>query len=432
MERQMRRIAANSSYLITFAGLLLGSACSDRDAVTEVGSEEVLTGGLRLALQSDGGPGYELVDAIFIIRDERDAVVTTLESGVDGGNQAALEASLPLGAYTIELQDGWALQELSSPDGENLAAALVSANPASFSISNHHVTELVFTFATNQGRVTLGEGEVSVGLDVVNAKTLTGCNLLDSSTCPEGQTCLLADDEGETFCANSGQIEVGQPCDSDQCVAGAQCLAKGDDAGADRECTRFCDPHANSATCDCRALAFDEDVGVCVGPALCEPDCSSAQTLTFTDTAYYDDIDPYAIQNFFSGITDLDAGSYIKFEVVTSDSFYGGAWCAANAAFYRDAYLAYAPSGGSTYSGYWERYYRSPNGVWNGPDFQGYINYFGWSCNGTTYGWCSEWGLGARNLAVTPNDYNHESLPSTSSNVVTISVGPTRLAACGF
>lgn len=431
MARQMRRIAVNSSYLVIFGGVLLGSACSDRDVVADTGSEEVLTGGLRLALQTDGGQGYKLIDAVFTVRDERDAVVTTLESGADGGNQATLEAALPLGDFTIELQDGWALEALGS-EGDNLAAALVSANPALFTISNHHVTELVFTFATNRGRVTLGEGEVSVGVDVVNAKTLTGCSLLDATTCPDGQTCLLADDQGETFCAAPGQVEVGQPCDSDQCVAGTQCLATGDDAGAERECTRFCDPHAGVPACDCRALGFDEDVGVCVGPALCEPDCNSAQTFTFTDTYYYNDIDAYAVYDFFSGITDIDAGSYIKFEVTTSDGSNGGAWCSANAAFYRDAYLSYAPSGGNVSSGNWERYYRYPNGGWNGAYYQGYTNYFGWSCNGTAYSWCSEWGFGGLNLGVAPNEYNYESLPTSWSSVVTISVGNSRLAACGF
>lgn len=311
---------------------------------------------------------------------------------------------------------------MSSHDGEGRGVL----EPA------HHVTELVFTFATNQGRVTLGEGDVSVGLDVVNAKTLTDCNLLDQSTCPTGQTCLLADDEGETFCAAFGQVEVGQPCDSDQCVAGAQCLATGDDAGAQRECTQFCDPHANAPVCDCRALSFDEDVGVCVGPASCGPECNSAHTFSFTDFYYYNDIYNLAVYDFFAGLSDIDADSYLRFEVTSPSGPNGGAWCAANAAFYRDAYLAYAGSGGSIVSGDWERYYRLPNGGWNGPYHEGYTNYFGWTCNGLDYSWCGEWGFGALNLAIVPADNEYEALPMLWNSTVTISVANSRFAACGF
>ncbi len=166
----------------------------------------------------------------------------TLNSDNDAG--VSLEAQLPQGDYVIELLGGWAL-EGHGAETSLVQAALVTRNPSVFQIQHGQVTDLAFVFATSSGEVTLGEGEVEVGIDVVNGKTLEQCNLLDNSSCPEGQACLLALGNRRTFCATPGVLEVGAECDSEQCVAGAQCLATAQglatsgDGGTTRTCKRF-------------------------------------------------------------------------------------------------------------------------------------------------------------------------------------------------
>ena len=107
-------------------------------------------------------------------------------------------------------------------------AALVTANPTRLDVRDSEVTELVYTFATTDGVITLGSGAISISVDVVRPEALAACNLASDyygSGCPSGQTCLMADEGGRTFCATPGPLPVGAACDSQQCVAGAQCLA---------------------------------------------------------------------------------------------------------------------------------------------------------------------------------------------------------------
>ncbi len=420
-----RKIAHHARCLSVIGWLLGSPGCGDRYALDDT-PQVADTGALRLALQT-GGEGYRLIDAVFVVSDETGGVVATLESDADAG-EARIERALPQGRYSISLQGGWRLQQ----DGESVHAALVTANPNTFEIKHGRVTELAYVFATERGYVTLGEGDVALGVDVVNAKTLADCSLLDPSSCPAGQTCLLADDSGETFCAVPGELGVGEVCESERCVAGAQCLSSGDDAGAQRVCTQFCDPHATYPQCECRSLSFDEDVGICVGPAACEPNCDAPRVFSFTDAYYRDDVATDALYEFFAGLEGVSDTSYIAFEIADPNGG-GGAWCATNAAFYVNSYLSYAPTYHSTaYSGAWEHYYRSPGSGWVGPLYNGYINYYGPGACGSAYGWCSELGVGNLYLYVYPGNYGYENSTGADGSVVTISVARTRLGACGF
>lgn len=268
------------------AGLVssVGVGCSDRQAVANgevIQDRRALTelGRLHLALETGSDQRFRLVNASFEVRDANGVETLTLSSDNDAG--ASLEAQLPQGDYVIELLPGWALE--GSGGTSVVQSALVTRNPTVFEIQHGQVTDLAFVFATSSGQVTLGEGDVELGIDVVNGKTLEACDLLDKSACPEGQTCLLALDNRRTFCATPGALEVGAECDSDQCVAGAQCLATSGDDGAKRTCMHFCDPDTEFPLCDCRGLSDDDTVGVCVGPATCEPNCLLPSTFTYLD-----------------------------------------------------------------------------------------------------------------------------------------------------
>jgi hypothetical protein len=79
------------------------------------------------------------------------------------------------------------------------------------------------------------------------------------------------------------------------------------------------------------------------------------------------------------------------------------------------------------------------NQAWQGPTNQAYTNYWGTSCDGQARSWCSEWGIGGRNLGAMPgqgangNGECYATGWSAGNNwTLTIRYSATRLAACGF
>jgi hypothetical protein len=177
---------------------------------------------------------------------------------------------------------------------------------------------------------------------------------------------------------------------------------------------------ANSSTVYCYAICTAGGGG-------------SASTYSFTDTGN-DDVTSSSLYTFFQGLGSVSASSYIYFEVNANGA--GGAWCSDNADFYVSNYLNLY-SGGSNTSGGWGKYYRSINGAWSGADYGSYSNYYGTSCDGNAYSWCSEWGLGSYyNGAMPSQPSSGESYSGGWSNgagwLTTIKVASTRSAACGF
>ena len=428
-----RRIWGSSFRSCCAIGVLLGAhasfACTSAQGARDSGESEQVAGTVHLALTTGSAQRFRLSAAEFAVQDALGAVVLTLDSDIEPDKEA-LEGELPQGSYAIALLPGWILEQ-EGEDGEfaQVQAALLSQNPRELRVKHGQKTELVYSFATDSGVVDLGRGALSVGVDVVDTGTDTSCQVLEPSSCPEGLTCLLAGEAG-SFCAQPGSLPVGSECSSEQCVAGAQCLRiDGETTGV---CRRYCDPNSSSPICSCRSLSFDDAVGICEAPPDCEPNCGSPPSFTYVETPA-NDVDATALYEFFSALPPVRESDYLFFEVVGSG---GGAWCAANAAFYVNSYLSLSPSSGIVSSGAWEKYTRSLGGSWSGPDTFGYSNYFGANCVSTPYGWCSEWGLGNLFLGLSPADGDWESrtgggFPSSGS-VITVTVAPSRAAACGF
>ena len=170
-----------------------------------------------------------------------------------------------------------------------------------------------------------------------------------------------------------------------------------------------------------------------------DPDCLSQSicapaVFSFVDTRG-DDISDTALLDFFSS-TGAGPTDYI-FYSVHSPGPGDFAVCAARADFYQDNYLALAVSGGSVPSGTWNRWYRNGTGPWAGPVTDPYDNLFGYNC-ADIYGWCPEPGLGGRSPAILPSltfecevaDLVLQCGDGTWS--LTLKVGKSRIAACGF
>ena len=112
-------------------------------------------------------------------------------------------------------------------------------------------------------------------------------------------------------------------------------------------------------------------------------------------------------------------------------------FCAQRPDWYRDRYLSLAATGGTDFSGPWDRWYAHQFQGWTGPFTGAYQNSFGYDCGGP-FSWCSELGLGPGAVAVLPADtFNCESaeLASGCGNgdwILRVGFGAGRLAACGF
>ncbi|WP_437630252.1 hypothetical protein [Sorangium sp. So ce854] len=249
--------------LLVSAGAMTTIACT-----APVGSHgEQAVGTVSLPLVTSAGGDYRLDNAVFTISSGNGARVATLDSESDPDAET-LTANLFQGPYTVRLESGWVLARIEA-DGTTspVSAALVSRNPQSFEIDASVTTDVSFTFTTGQGTVSLGDGSIDIGFDVAPSEGLSQCNLLSSSYCPSGQTCLLADSSGRTFCASPGSLPVGSPCSSDQCVAGAQCLKVDPEDPEQGTCVKFCRVSATTFGVNCLSLGLpDSNIGF-EGPA---------------------------------------------------------------------------------------------------------------------------------------------------------------------
>ncbi|WP_437752263.1 hypothetical protein [Sorangium sp. So ce1389] len=252
--------------LLVSAGSMTTVGCT-----SPVGSHgEQAAGMVSLPLVTSAGGDYRLHNAVFSIHSTNGALAATLDSESDPDAEA-LTATLFQGPYTVRLEDGWELDRIEADGTESpVSAALVSRNPQSFEIGAGATTGVSFTFTTGQGSITLGDGSVDVSFDVASNEDLGQCQLVSSyyySYCPSGQTCLLADSSGRTFCASPGALPVGSPCSSDQCVAGAQCLKVDQDNPDQGTCVKFCRVSAGTFGVNCLSLGLpDSDIGF-EGPA---------------------------------------------------------------------------------------------------------------------------------------------------------------------
>jgi hypothetical protein len=229
---------------------------------------EQQAGTLSLPLVTSSGAMYRLTDATFVIKSQAGTPVATLDSESDPDAQA-LTTALGQGHYNVRLQDGWVLNEVQADGTEApVRAALISTNPQSFQITTGLDTDLSFSFTTDVGTVTIGEGTLNIGVDVAEDATGAGCNLISSyyNNCPSGRTCLVAGESGETFCASPGSLPVGSACDTEQCVAGSQCFALDPNAPEQGACTQFCDTSYPLWECSCLSLGLDNsntNAGIC-------------------------------------------------------------------------------------------------------------------------------------------------------------------------
>ncbi|HEY6562331.1 MAG TPA: choice-of-anchor Q domain-containing protein [Polyangiaceae bacterium] len=187
--------AAVAIWAGVFSLAAASSACGDQDAreISAVGRLSV-----SLTARSASGVTYRLRHGIFKITGASAAKLSTETAP----SAQFLQAELPSGAYLARLASGWFLEKQTTAGAfERVDAALTSANPVAFNIIDQRTTSVRFRFKAGDDVLDVGDGRLSVGIDV--EESASGCRL--HADC-ESLTCDTYAAEGRGECIDPGRV----------------------------------------------------------------------------------------------------------------------------------------------------------------------------------------------------------------------------------
>jgi len=172
--------------------------------------------GIRVPLSGSGASGtvYVLEGARFRIRGPRNQTLNG-----DDAPGAVVSAGLPVGAYTVELLDGWRLVRL--PDGTPMEATLSSPNPQDATVSPGMRASVVFVFDVMGESVAMtGDGDLDIGFEVREDAAVMGA---DAGAADGGAAVgVCAGQPAGTVCRPAmGPCDLEEVCDG----IGAECPA---------------------------------------------------------------------------------------------------------------------------------------------------------------------------------------------------------------
>jgi len=238
------------------------SSGGDQGAESETGKVS-----MQLTGQTNGNT-YRLRNARF---DVTGPTATVLDSESDL-MATTLNATLSTGSYSINLEPGWSLERSDAGMFEVVDATLVSPNPKDFQILGGGTTNIAYQFSTNGTIVTIGTGQLSVSISVIeNGGTGAACSFSSQTGCPAPEACYLVVNpdgmSGTGQCFAPGMIAIGAACTgaaTNECVADGVCADDGTGTGAG-VCVRMCDVTAPN-TCPAPQTCFDSGfpgLGIC-------------------------------------------------------------------------------------------------------------------------------------------------------------------------
>jgi hypothetical protein len=142
------------------------------------------------------GVTYRLRNARFVTTALSNGAQTTLESESDPDG-AVLSAMLAVGAYSVTLENGWALERVDT--AQVVDATLTSPNTRMFQILAGSTTTLSYAFSTSGGPIIIGPGTLNVRITVdfndggAPDGGAAGCTTTPNS-CGAGFVCQPFDD----------------------------------------------------------------------------------------------------------------------------------------------------------------------------------------------------------------------------------------------
>lgn len=160
---------------VVVLGLALSACSSSPLKPDEQGTAEEAVGSVTLPLTTSVGENaYRLNKATFTISGPalggKPRVIKPLP------DIAVHNEALPVGLYSITLENGWVLERRGPAEREYVAikGQLVTPNPLEFEVTGKEPADALFGFVTTSGDVTFGKGSVDVYIGVQD------CTLYDS------------------------------------------------------------------------------------------------------------------------------------------------------------------------------------------------------------------------------------------------------------
>jgi hypothetical protein len=173
--------------------------------------------------------------------------------------EAVLTATLQTGSYVAFVESF----QLTKDDGTGHfvpVKATSENNDIQFSVENGTTTTITLRFQTDGTIVTVGSGQLDVGVAVDQVPP--ACAAFGSD-CPPGLWCPPTGLTSQpAACVAAGQVPVGGACASpSDCVANASCF----DSGSGPRCSALCPPASFGAPCDTggTCMAAGKDYGIC-------------------------------------------------------------------------------------------------------------------------------------------------------------------------
>jgi hypothetical protein len=189
--------------VLTMAAALGG--CSNAALDPESDAEGVGSSGtLELPLTATSASvKYRLAQAKFVIKSTTTSFSRTVAPPAD---TPVDQETLPVGSYQITLQKGWELQAKGPGDSafKAVSAKLTSANPASFDIKRGKTIDVIFTFASSYGTITLDTGKANVRISVQDCSSF---NTLSASLATWTVACLGRIDQYSYVLNDQGALE---------------------------------------------------------------------------------------------------------------------------------------------------------------------------------------------------------------------------------
>lgn len=183
MNTIVKKVAKN---LVLSACFLVGAAgCSDgaETVIYQSGEREFGTVRLPLTTTDSEGQSYRLSNATVEVTDVFTGIATPFDASAE---EEFVLIPVAAGSFSIELLDGWVLEEFDGAAFVPVTASLVSPNPVALESVPGGSVELDLQFSTLNGSVGFGAPDtLAVSVSVNEA-----ANLVDPSLCGVGQFCI--------------------------------------------------------------------------------------------------------------------------------------------------------------------------------------------------------------------------------------------------
>jgi cysteine-rich repeat protein len=167
------------------------------------GADEANVGSLSMKLRTDvNGIGYRLRQGLFDVSGPNSA---TLDTEIDP-DASVIAQTLPVGNYVVSLQPGWSLERQFNGVFQTVQAELLTSNPQAFAITANGTTNVNYEFQTDGTLVDLGQGNLDVGIQVVDTTNpVCGNGVLEQGEmCDDGNASNV--DTCSTTCTTCTQL----------------------------------------------------------------------------------------------------------------------------------------------------------------------------------------------------------------------------------